>query len=472
MATPFMLGNPVIILYLAYSEKAYSMVNTTCRSFITILFILLIKSQVFSQPGIVYRFDIHEEIGPAAWRTTSAAIKEAEALNAGVILLHLNTYGGQVDMADSIRSALLATPVKTIAYIDHNAASAGALIAIACDKIYMQNGASIGAASVVNQKGEVMPEKYQSYMRSLMRATAEVNGRDPLIAEGFVDPDLEIQNIKPKGKVLTFTATEALSYKFCDGIASTIEEVLNAEGLSGSVIKVKEKTLIDKIIGFLINPAVSGILILLIIGGIYFELQAPGIGFALLVAVLAAVLYFAPLYLEGLASHWEILLFVTGVILIALEIFVIPGFGFVGIAGLLCMICGLAFSLVMNDYFNFSPSGQRSLTNAFLIVLAGLAGAVAVSFALGKNILNSPLFRRLVLEDEQRSEHGYTIAEKGGSSLKGESAIAVTDLRPSGKIEIGEHRYDALSEDGFIHKGEMLVVTRHETMSIFVKRKK
>jgi membrane-bound serine protease (ClpP class) len=422
------------------------------------------------QPQKVFMFAIQDQIGPAAWRTVKTAIREAEAAQSDILLLHLNTYGGQVDMADSIRTALLNSKMKTVVFIDHNAASAGALIAIACDRIYMQQGGSIGAASVVNQTGEVMPEKYQSYMRSLMRATAEVKGRNAAIAEGFVDPELEIDSIKPKGKVLTFTTREAIRYGFCDGQAVNVQEVLKAEAPDGYTLTEKQLTLLDKLIGFLINPAVSGVLILLIIGGIYFELQSPGIGFALLVAVVAAVLYFAPLYLEGLAENWEIILFVVGVLLIILELFVIPGFGVIGIAGIICMVCGLAFSMVMNDYFNFTLSGTNALMNSFLVVILALIGAIVVSVMLGRNLLKSRLFQRMVLHDEQLSSDGYTIAQPV-SSLKGEHGLAITDLRPSGKIEINGIRYDALSEDGFISKGDEVMVTRHETMSIFVMRR-
>ncbi len=438
----------------------------------SLLFLLSAALTVKAEPQSrkVFMFAIQDQIGPAAWRTVKTAIREAEAAQSDILLLHLNTYGGQVDMADSIRTALLSSKMKTVVFIDHNAASAGALIAIACDRIYMQQGGSIGAASVVNQTGEVMPEKYQSYMRSLMRATAEVKGRNASIAEGFVDPELEIDSIKPKGKVLTFTTREAIRYGFCDGQAVNVAEVLKAEAPDGYTLTEKQLTLLDKLIGFLINPAVSGVLILLIIGGIYFELQSPGIGFALLVAVVAAVLYFAPLYLEGLAENWEIILFVVGVLLIILELFVIPGFGVIGIAGIICMVCGLAFSMVMNDYFNFTLSGTNAVMNSFLVVILALIGAIVVSVMLGRNLLKSRLFQRMVLQDEQLSSDGYTIAQPV-SSLKGEHGLAITDLRPSGKIEINGIRYDALSEDGFISKGDEVMVTRHETMSIFVMRR-
>lgn len=443
--------------------------NKKICSFIIFFYLLSIQSLLAQK--LVYQFRIFDQIDPAAWRITKSSIKEAEAAQADVILLHLNTYGGQVDMADSIRTALLETPIKTIVFVDHNAASAGALIAIACDRIYMHKTANIGAASVVNQTGQVMPEKYQSYMRSLMRSTAEVNGRNAAIAEGFVDPELVIDSIKPKGKVITFTSTEALKYGFCDGIVNSPKEVLETELSEPYRIMEKQISLLDKLIGFLINPVVSGILILLIIGGIYYELQAPGIGFALLVAVIAAILYFAPLYLEGLAANWEIFLFIVGIILLGIELFAIPGFGIIGILGIICIVCGLAFSLVLNDYFNFSLSGTKNIMNAFLVVLIAMIAAIILSILLGKNILNSPLFRRLVLQDEQRSKEGFTIAQ-APEILKGKIGVTITDMRPSGKIEIEEIRYDALSEDGFISKGEKIVVTRHETTSIFVKKSK
>src|SRR5690606_36512542 len=124
-------------------------------------------------------------------------------MNADRVLIRMNTFGGMVNFADSIRSRILDSPIPTIVYIDHNAASAGALISLACDKIYLSKGSSIGAASVVNQTGEIMPEKYQSYMRGLMRATADAKGRDPRIAEAFVDPNVDLPQWKQAGQVLT-----------------------------------------------------------------------------------------------------------------------------------------------------------------------------------------------------------------------------------------------------------------------------
>ena len=417
----------------------------------------------------VYHVRIHDEIGPAAWRTFDKATKRASELKSAYLLVELNTFGGAVNYADSIRSRLLNSPMKTVVYINHNAASAGALIAMASDYIYMQKGASIGAASVVDAKGEVLPEKYQSYMRGLMRATAEAKGRDPKIAEAFVDPSVSIPNLKPDGKLLTMTADEAVKAGVAKAEVSANKEIFIDLGISKPTVTVHEVGMIDNIIGFLINPVVSGALILLIIGGIYAEMQTPGIGFALAVALIAAALFFAPLYMEGLAAHWEIALFFIGVILIALEIFVIPGFGVTGILGIICLVCGLAFSMVSNDYFDFKLAHPGMLFNSFLIVIGSMFLAVILMVIFGKNILKSSAFKRLVLEDEQKSDQGYT-SSVSKADLLHKQGVAKTVLRPSGKIEIDGVWYDAVALDGFIDAGDLIYVEKHENYNLFVRK--
>ncbi|RRN76168.1 nodulation protein NfeD, partial [Pseudoxanthomonas sp. SGD-10] len=229
------------------------------KRIIYILFLLLAYNTVLAQTK-VYQFDLKDEINPASWRTTKKAIANAQEFGADVLLINMNTFGGMLDYADSIRTALLETDMKTIVYINNNAASAGALISIACDKIYMHKGASIGAASVVSGSGEILPEKYQSYMRGLMRTTAESKNRDPKIAEGFVDPDLEIEGIKPKGKVITFTTAEAIANNYCDGEANSHTDIFTKEGIVAPEIQTYTPTVLDHIIGFLLKPAISGIL--------------------------------------------------------------------------------------------------------------------------------------------------------------------------------------------------------------------
>lgn len=419
----------------------------------------------------VYRFDIKEDIGPNSWRTVKNALNIAHEQKADVIFIEMNTFGGMVNFADSIRSAILDSPVKTVMYVNHNAASAGALIALAADRIYMSSGSSMGAASVVNQQGELMPEKYQSYLRGLMRATAEANGRDPRIAEAFVDPDVDLPSIKPTGKVLTLTSKEAVQHGMADAEVGSIQEIFDAEGISNPQVTVHQITFIDKVIAMLINPAVSGVLILLIIGGIYFEMQSPGIGFAIVVSIVAAVLFFAPLYIQGLADNWEIALFVLGIILIMLEVFVIPGFGIVGILGIISLVCSLAFSMVANDFFDFRISAPGVLLNSFLIVVISMTVATVLMVIFGKSLLNTRAFKRLVLQDEQRSVEGYTSSVRN-ENLVNREGIAKTVLRPSGKVEIDGKWYDAIALDGFVDAGEEIYVEKHENYNLFVRIKR
>ena len=243
---------------------------------------------------VVYKVDIKDEIGPEVWRLARKSFDLAGQEKADYILIHMNTYGGMVVYADSLRSMILNSRKPVWVFIDNNAASAGALISIACDKIYMREGANIGAATVVNQTGEAMPDKYQSYMRSMIRSTAEAQGRDtlvqgrdtvyrwkrnPHIAEAMVDQSIYIQGITDSGRVVTFTAREAMKYGFCDGMAESVEEVLKKEQVENYTIRSYHPTVTDRIIGFLINPVIQGLLIMVIVGGIYFELQTPGIGF-------------------------------------------------------------------------------------------------------------------------------------------------------------------------------------------------
>ncbi|MCL4642209.1 MAG: nodulation protein NfeD [Olivibacter sp.] len=423
------------------------------------------------ETATVYQYYLSEEIGPAAWRKTEKAFSAAKAHHADYILIEINTYGGMLNYADSIRTKILESELKTIAFINHNAASAGALVALACDKIYMVKGASIGAASVVNPQGEVMPEKYQSYMRSLMRATAEAKGRDPRVAEAFVDPDVVLPELKEAGKVLTLTTQEALKIGMINGEVVSSTEILAKEGLKGASITRYQSTWVDSFINFLINPAVSSVLILLIIGGIYFEMQTPGIGFALIVAIIAALLFFAPLYIQGLADNWEIALFIIGIILLLLEVFVIPGFGVAGILGIIALVCGLAFSMVPNQNFNFQPVEPNQVMTSFVIVIAATIASIILCVIFGKSILRSSAFQRLVLADEQQSGKGY-VSSVRNLNLINKEGVAKTALRPSGKIEIEGKWYDAVALDGFIDKDTIVYVEKHENYNLFVRKKK
>lgn len=419
----------------------------------------------------VYTFEIHDDIAPPAERRTKKAMKDAKENDIDLIILHLNTFGGMLNSADNIRTMLLESEIPVWVFIDNNAASAGALISIACDSIYMRPGANIGAASVVNQTGEIMPDKYQSYMRSMMRSTAQAKGRDPKIAEAMVDPRIYIEGINDSNKVLTFTTEEAIIYGYCEGSAENIEQILKDNNIENYTIVEQKLSWVDLLISFLINPMISGLLIMLIIGGIYFELQTPGVGFPLVMAILGATLYFAPLYLEDLAANWEILLFIVGLALLAVEIFVIPGFGVAGISGIFLIILSLTLSLVHNQGFDFSFSGTGPVIKAFFTVIIAMGIAFFVSIWLSKKLFTTSRFGELALSSTQEASDGFTSADLSLKEFIGQTAIAETMLRPAGKIRIDEDVYDATAETGYINKDELVVVVKFENQQMIVRKK-
>ncbi len=437
---------------------------------------------------LVYKINIKEDIMPAAWRHVQRGFKEASELKADIMLIHMNTYGGLVNMADSIRTKLLNSPIPVWVFIDNQAASAGALISIAADSIYMRSGASIGAATVVNQAGEVAPDKFQSFMRSTMRATAEAKGkipivikgdtvmkwrRDPKIAEAMVDPSVYIEGIIDTGKVLTFTTDEAIEWGYCEGKAESVSEIFSINGIDEYSIVEFKPTLIDKLIGLLTSPVVSGLLIMVIVGGIYFELQTPGIGFPLAIAVIGAVLYFAPLYVEGLAEHYEVIIFIVGLILIAVEIFAIPGFGVIGISGIILVLLGLTAAMIDNDIFrDIRPFSWIEVVRPLMIVAFSLFTGLIASIVLSKRLISSPAFPGLALKHSLTEEEGYIGVDKRQKGLQGKVGTAITVLRPSGKIEINNEIFDAVSEDGFINKGEAVKITKDEAGQVYVLRNK
>ncbi|GIV33014.1 MAG: hypothetical protein KatS3mg031_0549 [Chitinophagales bacterium] len=418
----------------------------------------------------VFTFELRQDIMPAAWRLVKKAMEQADSVQADYVIITLNTYGGMLNIADSIRTRLLKAKPVTAILIDNNAASAGALIAIACDSIYMVEGASIGAATVVNQTGEQLPDKYQSYMRSMMRATAEAQGRDPKIAEAMVDDRIAIPGLIDSGFTLTFTTSEAIQHGFCEGQASSVEEVIRKLGIQDYELIRYKGSAIEPIIAFFLHPVVSSVLLLIILGGLYFELQTPGVGFPLIAAVIAAILYFAPLYLEGLAENWEILLFIAGLGLLAVEIFLIPGFGITGIAGILLIVTGLTLSLLHNVSFDFSLTGLDDLAAALFRVIITLMVGVILFLLFGEKLLFKGVLSRVALMDSEKREEGYISPATVKDQLIGKTGIAITDLRPSGIVEIDAERYDVISDGEMIPRNSPIKVIRVQSNYLVVER--
>lgn len=420
------------------------------------LFVYCIPVQAKEQPKVL-EIRLQEEIMPGTARVLSKAFEEAGKRKATHILIRMNTYGGELLSADSMRSTLLRSQVPVIVLVENNAASAGALIAMASNRIYMLPGSSIGAATVVNQNAEVLPDKYQSYMRSMMRSTAETRGRDPRIAEAMVDGRVVVEGLNDSGRVVTLTATEAVKWKVCEAVVISVEDVLKAEHLENAQLVKFTPSFIDKFISWLMQPAVSGILILLMLGGLYYEFQHPGIGLPLIIAIAAAILYFAPMYLEGLAQNWEILLVIAGIGLLLAEIFVIPGFGIAGISGIILLITGLLMSMLPNKGFDFGYVTSYSIYSSVAIILLSMSGVLILFLLTSKMVASGPFARKFSLQTEMPASAGYSTAIYSDDKI-GAQGKAVTDLRPSGKVDIDGVIYPAVAESGYIKAGDAVTV--------------
>lgn len=417
-------------------------------------------------PG-VYVIPIETEIDNSAFHHFNKALRQASDHGCALVVVKLNTYGGAVDAADSIRTALLHTTLPTVAFVDVNAASAGALIALACDSVYMAPAASMGAATVVNGVGEPMPEKYQSYMSTIMRATAEHHGRvadgdslrwrrDPAIAASMVNPEVSV----------SLTARQAVDCGYADGMAANLADVLADLDMAGAPIEYYHSTVADNILGFLSNAAVRAILVMLILGGIYMEMHTPGLGMAAAVSCVATMLYFLPMLITGTVPAWVLILLIMGIVLIALEVFVIPGFGITGISGIVAVAMALMGGIVSNDAI--TGFDMSALWQSLAIVGAGVIMALALVLYLTS--AHGPKFmrRHSELMTELRNADGFIGVDMSPAKLIGANAKAVTVLRPAGKIEVDGTIYDAISTGEFISPGHPVRIVKYENAQLYV----
>ncbi len=436
--------------------------------FLVTLGALAQKTNAHTTKAKVMVMDIKAEIDPRMLRYVKLAIEHAEQTKADYVIVDMDTYGGVLTDAKEIVDQLMGFKKPVWVFINSDAASAGALISIACDSIYMSPGASIGAATVVEGDGKAAPDKYQSYMRSIMRSTAEENHRDPRIAEGMVDERVVIDSIKQAGKVITFTTNEAIKYHYCEAKVNSIEEILKRNKIENYELDHFKLGTPEKIISFFLNPFISGLLILLIIGGIYFELQTPGAVFPLAAALLAIVLYLVPYYLNGLAEYWEIIALMVGIILLIAEIFIIPGFGVAGVAGITLTIVSLILIMLNNDFFNFEFVPMGDIVRATLAAVGGLTGGVLLLFFGGTKLTQTKAFKRMALTDTQESAQGYSV-NVSSKELIGKTGTAYTVLRPSGKVMIDDQVYDAFTRGEYVHKGEAVEVIATEGVTLKVR---
>lgn len=418
---------------------------------------------------------IDGEIGLAESAYVKRLIEEATATEAEVLVIELNTFGGRVDAAVSIRDALLDAPMTTVVFINKRAISAGALISLACEKIAISPGGTIGAATpITTGPGQEMPqpveEKYLSYFRQEMRVTAETRGRDGDIAEAMVDADAEVPEISEKGKLLTLTTRSALEYGIADVEATSVAEALDKLGLSARVEEL-ERSWSEGLVSFLTSQAITSMLFLAMVVLAYLEYQTPGFGIFGGGAIACFLLLYFSHYLVNLAGWEELLLFVVGVVLVMVELFAIPGFGLIGFGGLLMMLASAVLLLLAGDWSDFSFTNPFTLDAVLQVAVTLVLSIVSIALLIRYVTFSprSPLGRRLMLAGGLSSAAGFESHEES-ENLVGQTGTALTPLRPAGKARLAGRRFNVETEGDFIAKGSEVRVLHQEPGRIVVRR--
>jgi len=433
------------------------------KIFLSILLISFFNPFIFSQRKKVYYGEITSEIDLSMAPYVNRIIDEANKENADAVIFKINTFGGRVDAATQIKDAILSSKALTIAFINNRAISAGSLIALSCVKIAMVPGSSIGATTVVDQSGNKLSEKYQSYMRSEMRATAEKNGRRTDIAQGMVDERIVVKGLVDSTQLITLTTDEALKYKIADTVVTDFDELLAAFNLKNAKVITIKTNWAEEVVKFLNNPIVSTILIMIGFFGLMAEIKSPGWGLPGTAGVIALILFFGSSYIVELASEIEIIMFVAGIILIFLEIFVIPGFGITGISGIILVLASIFLSLTGGlPFFDINV-----ISGAIIQLSIALAGAFILILLVAKFLPKSKSFNRLVLAEEENADKGF-VSYPSAKELIGAEGIALTDLRPAGSAEINNQRYDVVADWQYIERGKKVKVIRVEGIKVVV----
>jgi len=406
--------------------------------------------------GAVYRVPVHGviELGMAPFIERS--LREAKDAGASAVILDIDTPGGRIDAAQQIVDAIEDSEVPVYAFVNRRAFSAGALISLAAKRIEMRPGAVIGAATPVTGEGKKAPEKIVSAMRSEMRALAQAHDLDPRVAEAMVDEDIAIDGVVESGKLLTLTTDEAVRLGYAQEVQDW-DALVSGLGLANRPVVVERTNWAETLVRFLTNPAVAPILLSIGVLSIIIEIKTSAFGLAGLVGVTSLGLFFGAHYLVGLAGLEEFIFLGAGLVLLALEAFVIPGFGIAGILG----VAALATSVYLSLVSNMATAADLG-TAAGIVSLTGIVIVVA-GWALIRTLPRSGRFGRsgLMLEESASRETGYLSAAVR-PELLGQTGVAITDLRPAGVARFGEEKVDVVAESEYIKAGTAVKVISEE----------
>jgi len=411
----------------------------------------------------IYRIPIQGDIELGLAPFVERSLEEARTSGADAVILDIETPGGRVDAAQRIANAIAASEVPVYAFVNRHAYSAGALIALAADRVYMTSGSVIGAATPIVGSGEKAPEKIVSAMRAQMRALAEAGGLDPDIAEAMVDEELEIEGVVEAGKLLTLTTSEAVDLGYAKEVADWDALLVDLD-LAGAAVRAMEVNWAERIVRFLSNPIVAPFLLSLGFLGLIAEIKSPGLGIAGFAGLLSLALFFGSHLILGLAGMEDILLFGAGVILIGVEVFIIPGFGLFGVLGGVGVLGGIYMSMIggLPTLPDFAQAGAILSTSLLIILIT--------SWALLRHLPQSSRLAKsgIFLLAKGKRKDGWASAPSR-PELLGREGVAMTDLRPAGTVLIGEERVDAVSESEWIEDGTVIRVVSSEGYRLVVR---
>ncbi|MEM1180717.1 MAG: hypothetical protein AAGM22_20385 [Acidobacteriota bacterium] len=428
-------------------------------------------------PKVLYG-RIDDEINLSTSAFIKRLIDDAKEVDAEILLIDLNTFGGRIDAAVAIRDALLDAPMRTAVFINKRAISAGALMSYACDTIAISPGGTIGAAMPVTGDGGEIPEsvqeKYLSYFREEMRATAETKGRDPDIAEAMVDAEKVVEDVSAEGKLLTLGTKDAVRLGVADFEAENLDAVLAELGTTSAQLARVERSWSEELAAFFTSQAISSMLLLGMMLFGYLELQTPGFGFFGSAAAFCFLLLYFSHYLSNLAGHEELLLFALGLILFGIELLVLPGIGVLAVAGTIAILTSVVMVLSAGDWTDVSFSNPFTVDAmqqvAIVIVLSFIAllllmRTIAPATSAGTQ-------GGLLLNETLSAEAGYRSHEEAPELEVelGARGAALSQLRPSGRVRFGERRVQVETEGDWIDKGEEVELVRRSEGRLIVRR--
>lgn len=419
------------------------------------LALMLLPQHPAAKTEIVYIVPIEDTVEKGLYAFLNRAIKTAENNEADLVVFDINTPGGAVDAAGKIAKLIGDTSVKTAAFVNNRALSAGAYISLNADEIYMVPNATMGSAAVIDSSGNMADKKAQSYWAAAMETSAEQNGRNPLYARAMVEEGVKLPELgKEKGELLTLTAAEAEKVGYSEGTVSGVSAMLKEVGMENADIRNINETFSEKLARFLTSPFIIPLLLTIASVGLVIELFSPGFGIPGFAGITALILFFYGHLVAGIAEYETVALFVIGIILIVLELF-LPG-GITGAIGLVAVLASL-----------FMASGN--VVNMAISILIALTASILVSILFVKVFgRKMNFFKKIILTDSTNTEKGY-VSNQNRVELIGKHGVALTDLRPSGTALIDDERVDVVTEGGFINKGTTVKVIKTEGARVVVR---